>query len=81
MVGAGSWISKHSHGWDVAFGDLSMTHVPHWIGPVGFVLMMVFCGAFLGGALWLAISLLIPCFALVIIESRYERGLTETREG
>ena len=47
--------------------------VPRWIGAVGFVLALIFCGAFLGGALWLAILLLIPCFVLVILEIRYER--------
>ena len=50
-----------------------MTHVPHWIGFVGLVLMLILCGAFLGGQLYLATFLLIPCFALVIIENRYER--------
>ena len=56
-----------------------MDYVPSWIGAVGFVLMMIFCGAFLGGQLWFAISVLIPCFALVVLESRYERGLIGTR--
>ena len=56
-----------------------MHYVPSWIGAVGFVLMMIFCGAFLGGQLWFAISVLIPCFALVVLESRYERGLVGTR--
>jgi hypothetical protein len=40
---------------------------------------MVICGAFLGGAWWLAILLLIPGFALVVLENRYERGLMGTR--
>jgi membrane-bound ClpP family serine protease len=50
-----------------------MTPVPHWIGAVGFVVMMVFLLAFLGGALWLAVLLLIPGFALVLLEIRYQR--------
>jgi hypothetical protein len=56
-----------------------MDYVPSWIGAVGFVLMMIFCGAFLGGQLWFAIFVLIPCFALVVLENRYEQGLIGTR--
>jgi hypothetical protein len=56
-----------------------MSYVPTWIGSAGFVLSMVICGAFLGGAWWLAILLLIPGFALVVLENRYERGLIGTR--
>ena len=56
-----------------------MDYVPSWIGAVGFVLMMIFCGAFLGGQLWFAIFMLIPCFALVVLENRYEQGLIGTR--
>jgi membrane-bound ClpP family serine protease len=58
-----------------------MPEVPHWIGQVGLVLGLLLCGAFLGGALWLAVLLMIPCFALVLIESRYEQGLMGTRRG
>jgi len=35
--------------------------------------MLLFCGAFLAGEWWLGILLLIPCFALVIIENKYMR--------
>ena len=49
------------------------SNVPRWIGSTGFVLMLIFCGSFVGGALWFAILLLIPCFALVVLENRYER--------
>jgi len=35
--------------------------------------MLILCGAFLGGQLWVAVALLIPCFALVVLENRYER--------
>jgi len=42
---------------------------------------MIFCGSFLAGQLWVAIVLLIPLFALVVIENRYERGVMETRRG
>jgi hypothetical protein len=50
-----------------------MTQVPRWVGGIGFVLVMAFCVAFLAGQLWIALPLLIPCFALVIIENRYEQ--------
>jgi len=53
--------------------------MPGWIGAVGFVLLMIFCGAFLGGQLWFAVLILIPCFVLVVLENRYERGLIGTR--
>jgi membrane-bound ClpP family serine protease len=49
------------------------SNVPRWIGSTGFVLMLIFCGSFVGGMLWFAILLLIPCFALVVLENRYER--------
>ena len=58
-----------------------MPHVPLWIGYVGLALSMIFCGSFLAGQLWVAIVLLIPLFALVVIENRYERGVMETRRG
>ena len=58
-----------------------MHHVPSWIGYIGFMLMMIFCAAFLGGQLWFAVFLLIPCFVLVVLENRYERGLMGTRSG
>jgi len=48
-----------------------MPYVPAWIGFAGLVLMLLFCGAFLAGEWWLGIPLLIPCFALVVIENRY----------
>jgi len=52
-----------------------MAHVPHWIGQVGLVLSLIFCGSFLGGAWWVGVLLLIPLFAVVVLENRYERGL------
>ena len=57
-----------------------MTHVPQWIGLVGLVLMLIFCGAFLAGMLWMAVPLLIPLFALFVLEYRYERGLIRARD-
>jgi hypothetical protein len=50
-----------------------MTHVPHWIGYVGLVVQLLFCGAFLAGVPWLAMIFLLLCFALVVVENRYER--------
>jgi membrane-bound ClpP family serine protease len=50
-----------------------MTQVPHWIGYAGLVLSIIFCGSFLAGEMWLAVLLMIPCFALVVLENRYER--------
>lgn len=58
-----------------------MSHVPNWIGQTGLVLALLFCGAFLGGWLSVAVPLLIPLFALVVLENRYERGLMGTRRG
>jgi Flp pilus assembly protein TadB len=53
--------------------------MPHWIGQVGLVLALIFCGAFLAGQLWLAVLLMIPLFALVVLENRYERRLRSER--
>jgi membrane-bound ClpP family serine protease len=56
-----------------------MPYVPPWIGHVAFVLCLIFCGSFLGGAWWFALLLLIPAFGLVVLENRYERGLMGPR--
>jgi hypothetical protein len=37
--------------------------------------MLIFCGAFLAGQLWLVVPLMIVLFALVVLENRYERKL------
>jgi membrane-bound ClpP family serine protease len=58
-----------------------MSHVPRWIGFAGFVLALIFCMSFLAGQLWGAIALLIPGFALVVLENRYERGLIGSGRG
>jgi membrane-bound ClpP family serine protease len=58
-----------------------MSYVPHWVGVVGLVLALLVCGTALAGLLWLTVLLMIPAFALVIVESRYERGLIGTRRG
>ncbi len=47
-----------------------MSDVPHWIGQVGMVLSLIFCGAFLAGAWWVGVLLLIPISALVVLESK-----------
>ena len=49
--------------------------VPNWIGLVGLVLSLLFCGAFLAGIPLLAVVFLLLCFALVVLENRYERQL------
>jgi len=56
-----------------------MGHVPHWVGTVGLVLGLLFCGAFLAGEPFLALFLMLLALALVVVESRYERGLMGTR--
>jgi membrane-bound ClpP family serine protease len=58
-----------------------MPDVPRWIGHVGLVLALLLCGTALAGQLWLAVLLMIPSFALVVLESRCERGLIGTRRG
>ena len=51
-----------------------MTHIPHWIGQVGLVMMLLFCGSFLGQVPLLAMIFLLLGFAMVVLENRYERG-------
>ncbi len=58
-----------------------MSDVPHWIGQVGMVLSLIFCGAFLAGAWWVGVLLLIPISALVVLESKYDRSLRGARRG
>ena len=52
-----------------------MPHVPHWIGLVGLLLSFVLCGSILAGQLWLFVLMIVLGLALVVVESRYERGL------
>jgi hypothetical protein len=52
-----------------------MHDVPRWIGQVGLPLQLLFCGAFLAGVPFLAMIFLLLCFALVVVENRYERRL------
>jgi hypothetical protein len=49
--------------------------MPRWIGYVGLVLMLIFCAAFLGGAVWVAILMLVPLAALVVLENKYARQM------
>jgi hypothetical protein len=58
-----------------------MSRVPNWIGQTGLVLALLFCGSFLGGAPLLAMIFLLLCFALVVVENRYERGLMGATRG
>jgi membrane-bound ClpP family serine protease len=59
--------------------DVPQPDVPQWIGLVGMVLVLVLCGAALGGQVWLAVVLMIVGIALVVLENRYQRGLIGTR--
>jgi membrane-bound ClpP family serine protease len=52
--------------------------VPRWIGLVGMVLVLVLCGSALAGQLWLTVLLMAAGIALVVLESRYQRGLIGT---
>jgi hypothetical protein len=59
-----------------------MTHdVPNWVGLVGLVLMLCFCGSFLGQVPLLAMIFLLLSFAMFVVENRYERGLMGTKKG
>jgi hypothetical protein len=58
-----------------------MSRVPIWIGHMGLVFALLFCGSFLGGNPLLAMFFLLLCFALVVVENRYERGLMGATRG
>jgi membrane-bound ClpP family serine protease len=55
--------------------DVHQPDVPHWIGLVGMVLVLVLCGAALAGQVWLAVLLMMAGIAMVVLENRYQRGL------
>ncbi len=48
--------------------------VPKWIGQVGLVAMLIFCGSFLAQIPLLAMVLLVVGIAMVVLENKYERG-------
>ena len=48
--------------------------VPNWIGLVGLVAMLIFCGSFLAQIPLLAMVLLVVGIAMVVLENKYERG-------
>jgi len=48
--------------------------VPHWVGLVGLVMMLLFCGSFLAQVPFLAMIFLLLGVAMVVLENRYERG-------
>jgi hypothetical protein len=58
---------------------IAMPHVPHWIGFVGLLVSFIMCGALLFSQLWLFVLTTVLGLALVVLESRYERGLIRTR--
>ena len=59
--------------------DVPQPDVPRWIGLVGMVLVLVLCGAALGGQLWLTALLMAVGIGMVVLEDRYQRGLMGTR--
>jgi uncharacterized protein involved in cysteine biosynthesis len=52
-----------------------MSHVPSWVGHVGFILIMMFCLSIFANLLWLILLTFIACFVMVVVENRYEREL------
>jgi hypothetical protein len=50
--------------------------MPQWIGQVGLVAMLLFCGAFLAQVPLLALVFLAAGIAVVVLENKYERGMT-----
>ena len=56
-----------------------MPETPRWIGFVGMVLTLVFCGSILGGQLLLGVLVMMVTIGLVVLESRYDRGLMGTQ--
>ena len=48
--------------------------VPHWIGQVALVAMLIFCGSFLAQIPLLAMLFLVVGIAMVVLENRHERG-------
>jgi hypothetical protein len=63
----------------IAMSDVLQPDVPRWIGLGGMVLVLVLCGSALAGLLWLTVLLMIAGLALVVLESRYQRGLMGPR--
>lgn len=56
-----------------------MPETPRWIGFVGMLLTLAFCGFILAGQLLLGVLVMIASIALVVLESRYDRGLMGVR--
>jgi uncharacterized membrane protein len=52
--------------------------VPNWIGQVGLVSMLLFCGSFLAQIPLLAMLFLAVGIAMVVLENRYERASQST---
>ena len=49
--------------------------VPNWIGLVGLVSMLLFCGSFLAQVPLLAMLFLVVALAMAVLENKYERKL------
>jgi uncharacterized membrane protein len=52
--------------------------MPHWIGQVGLVSMLLFCGSFLAQIPLLAMLFLVVGLAMVVLENRHERASQST---
>jgi len=48
--------------------------VPNWIGQVGLLSMLMFCGSFLAQIPLLAMLFLVVGLAMVVLENRHERA-------
>jgi len=48
--------------------------VPNWIGQVGLVSMLMFCGSFLAQIPLLAMLFLVVGLAMVVLENKHERA-------
>jgi uncharacterized membrane protein len=51
-----------------------MAMVPNWIGQVGLLSMLMFCGSFLAQIPLLAMLFLVVGLAMVVLENRHERA-------
>ena len=51
-----------------------MAMVPNWIGQVGLLSMLMFCGSFLAQIPLLAMLFLVVGLAMVVLENRHQRA-------
>jgi uncharacterized metal-binding protein len=50
--------------------------MPNWIGQVGLIAMLIFCGSFLAQIPLLAMVFLVVGLAMAVLENKYEQGTT-----